>query len=145
MEISPQIGGLIAIAIGLCSGTYLLWSLIRQNASKSWPTAIGEILESNIKEDSDGWVPYVRYRYTVEGKHYQNHRLYFHQSNSTSNERGAMQHLSPYPIGKKVSVYYNPRKPENAVLDRRMPIWLPLFFLVFAIFNLACGVAMWRG
>ncbi len=143
MQFSPQIAGLITIVLGLGSGAYLLWSLIRQHASKRWATTRGEILESNIEEDSDGWAPHVRYAYDVERKHYVNDRLYFHLSNR-STERDARKHLSPYPVGKTVTVYYNPRKPEEAVLDRQMPLWLPLFWLFFASFMLVVGVAMWR-
>ncbi|MDM7948111.1 DUF3592 domain-containing protein [Hydrogenophaga sp.] len=143
MQLSPQIASLIAIVLGLGSGAYLLRSLIRQHSSKRWPTTIGEILESNIEEDSDGWAPHVRYAYAVERKHYTNDRLYFHLSNG-STERDARKHLSPYPVGKRVTVYYNPRKPEEAVLDRRMPLWWPIFWFFFALFMLVAGVAMWR-
>jgi Protein of unknown function (DUF3592) len=143
MAISPQIGGFIAIVIGVCSGAYLVWSLIVQRGSKRWLQTTGEMLESNVEEDSDGWRPRVRYSYVVQGKRYANERLYFHLSNS-STERAATKHLSPYPVGKTVPVYYNPRHPEDAVLDRRMPFWLPLFWLFFASFMLAIGVKMWR-
>lgn len=143
MQISPQIGGLISIAVGLASGVYLLWTLIRQRASKRWPATRGEILESGIEEDSDGWAPHVRYAYAVGGKHYANERLYFHLA-TRSTEHDARRHLTPYPVGKTVSIYYNPLKPEDAVLDTRMPLWLPLFWLIFTTLMLVVGVEMWR-
>jgi hypothetical protein len=143
MQFSPHIAGLISIVLGLSSGAYLLWTLIRQHASKRWLTTTGEILESNLEQDSDGWCPNVRYVYAVDRKHYANGRLYFFLSNG-STQRDAKKHLLPYPVGKTVSVYYNPRKPEDAVLDRRMSLWRPLFWLFFASFMLIAGVALWR-
>lgn len=139
MPLSPQIASFICIVLGLSSGIYLLWALIRQHASKRWPTTTGEILESNLEEDSDGWGPYVRYAYAVKGT---NDRLYFYLSNRSS-EQDAKKHLSPYPIGKAVTIYYNPQKPEEAVLDRRMPLWWPLFWFCFTSFLLVVGVGMW--
>jgi hypothetical protein len=68
MQLSPQIAGLICIVIGLGFGLYLLWTLRHQHLSKRWSTTTGEVLESNLKEDSDGWYPHVRYEYTVERK-----------------------------------------------------------------------------
>ncbi len=138
MQLSSQIAGLISIVLGLGSGTYLLWTLIRQHASNRWSTTTGEILESNLEEDSDGWGPHVRYLYAVEGKRYANDRLYVYLSNR-STEQDAKRHLSPYPVGKTVTIYYNPAKPEEAVLDRRVPLWRPLFWLFFTSFLLVVG------
>ena len=141
MQLSPQIAGLVSIVLGLGSGAYLLYTLIRQHASKRWPKTTGEVLESQLEEDADGWGPYVRYGYSVKEKHYVNDRLYFYLSNR-STEHEARKHLLPYPVGKVVTIYYNPRSPANAVLDRRMPLWRPLFWLFFASFWLVAAAAM---
>ena len=143
MQFSPLIASIICIVLALGSAVYLLRTLIRQHASKRWPTTPGEILESHLEEDSDGWCPNVRYVYVVNRKRHLTGRLYFFLSNS-STEREAGKHISPYPVGKSVTVYYNPRKPEDAVLDRRMPLWWPLFWLFFSLFMLVVGVAMWH-
>lgn len=129
--------------MGLGSGAYLLYTLIRQHASKRWPKTTGEVLESQLEKDVDGWGPYVRYGYSVKGKRYVNDRLYFYLSNR-STEHEARKHLAPYPVGKAVTIYYNPRSPANAVLDRRMLLWRPLFWLFFASFWLVAAAAMLR-
>jgi Protein of unknown function (DUF3592) len=139
MQLHPQVASLICIAIGLCCGIYLIWTVIRQHESKHWPTTTGKILESNLDGDSDGWFPHVRYAYTVNKKYYMHDRLYFYDNNSSS-KREALRHLSPYPIGQTVTIYYNPRKPEDSVLDRRIPLWMSLFWLFFAGFWIFVGV-----
>ena len=139
--ISPQMASLACIFIALSSAAYLVWTLLRQHASNNWPTATGEILESRLEEDSDGWGPRVRYEYTVESKRYSSDRLYFYVNNSGT-AQNAKKHISPYPVGKKIMVYYNPHRREDAVLDRRVPLWRPLFFVLFTAFFLIAGVEM---
>lgn len=141
MQLSPQIAGLISIVIGLGSGLYLLWTLRRQHLSKRWSTTTGEVLESNLEEDSDGWCPHVRYEYTVERKRYVSERLYFYSVNG-STKRDANKHLSPYAVGKTVTIYYDPVKPEEAVLNKHIPLWQHFFWLFFASFLLVVGAMM---
>jgi len=140
MQISSHLSGILCILVGLCSGVYLLRSLIRRRASRNWLTTTGTILESRLDEDSDGYVPRVAYEYAVDGERYTNDRLYFHTCNSDS-ERAAGKHLSGYPVGERVNVYYNCRHPSDSVLDRNMPIWLPLFWLFFTLFFILAGIA----
>ncbi|TYQ25933.1 DUF3592 domain-containing protein [Pseudanabaena sp. UWO311] len=144
MQLSPQIAGLICIVIGLGSAFYLLWTLRQQHMSKHWYTTTGEILESNIEEDSDGWYPHVRYEYTVQRKRYASERLYFYAVNG-STKRDAMKHLSPYAVGKTVTIYYDPVKPEEAVLNRHVPLWRHFFLLFCASFLLIGGATMLLG
>lgn len=142
MQLSPQISGLICIILGLGSGIYLIWRLVLQSASKHWSTTTGVILESNLEEDSDGWYPNVRYEYAVQRKRYANDQLYFYAVNGSTNKRDAKKHLTPYPVGKTVTIYYNPTKPEESVLDRQVPLWRHFFWLFFTLFLLIAGVAM---
>lgn len=39
---------------------------------------------------------------------------------SSSNPNHARQILNRYPLGKQVDVYYNPSKPQDSVLERRL-------------------------
>jgi len=141
---SPQLSAYISLALGLCSGAYLVWILVRHSRSKSWSSTPGEVLESNIEEDSDGWAPRVRYSFEVMGRRYTNDRLYFHIPPRTLYERGAEAHLVPYPVGKQIDVYYNPQNPQDAVLDRRMPFWLPVFWVCFTALLLGIGLECWN-
>lgn len=143
MQISNHTAGLITLFIALCSCAYVLLISIRINESKRWPTAKGNIRESRMEEytgyDSHGYVLVVLYTYTVKGREYKSNRLYFYDYQSKS-RRGVEKDLLLYPVGKMVTVYYNPRKPSEAVLDRNIPIWLIIFSLFFTSFLLFCGV-----
>ncbi|MGF1657057.1 MAG: DUF3592 domain-containing protein, partial [Verrucomicrobiales bacterium] len=111
--------------------------------SCTWSTTTGIILESHLDEDSDGFVPRVAYQYSVEGERYMNARLYFHTCNSDS-ERGAEKHLFSYPLGKPVKIFYNTKNPSDSVLDRKMPMWLPLFWLFSTVFFILVGIESLR-
>ena len=115
--------------------------LRQQHLSKRWSTTTGEVLESNLEEDSEGWYPHVRYEYTVERKRYVSERLYFYSA-SGSTKRGANKHLSPYAVGKTVTIYYDPAKPEEAVLNKHVPLRRHFFHLFFASFFLVAGAQM---
>lgn len=136
-----HLGGILSIFFGLCSGVYLLRSLIRRRASQNWPTTTGTILESSLDEDSDGYAPHVAYAYAVAGKRYTNDRIYFHTSQSGT-KHAAQKHLSAYPMGTRVDVYFNPQNPHDSVLNRHMPIWLPVFWLFFALFLVLVGILL---
>ncbi len=142
MEITPQLIRLFTILVGLGSGIYLVRSLVRQHASKRWPTTMGKILESKLDEDSDGWYPYVRYSYSIHGENYASDQLYFYSCNQEPDEAEARTYLLPYPVGKAVTIYFNPHNPADAVLDTHVPLWRSLFWLFFTSFFLAIGAGM---
>lgn len=136
MELSDSLIRFSCLLIGLAAGAYLLRSLTRQHAAKRWPTTTGEILESTLEENADGWHPQVRYTYSVQGKSYVGDQLYLYASNERA-EPSAREYLVPFPTGKTVAVYYNPEKPQEAVLDTRVPVWRPIFWALFAMLFLA--------
>ncbi|WP_309729823.1 DUF3592 domain-containing protein [Chamaesiphon sp. OTE_75_metabat_556] len=140
MEISNQTAGLIVLFLALCSGAYLLSISIGQQESKQWLSTRGEMLESIVESGSDGgYVLSVRYAYTVQGHRYVSDRYSFCTYQPTS-ERAVRRDLLLYPAGGVVTVYYNPRKPADAVLDRHIPIWLTIFWMFFTGFLNFVGV-----
>jgi Protein of unknown function (DUF3592) len=145
MQISNHTAGLITLFVALCSFSYVVFMSIRVNESKRWPTAKGNIRDSRIEKhtgsDSDGYVLVVLYTYIVKGREYKSDCPYFYDY-QTNSRRGAEKDLLMYPVGKMVTVYYNPRKPSDAVLNRNIPIWLIIFWLFFTSFLLFCGVGL---
>jgi hypothetical protein len=49
--------------------------------------------------------------------------------------------IARYPVGRSVTVYYNPRKPDQAVLERDVPpgIWKGVTILVLVLIGLIVG------
>ena len=108
------LGGIIAVFFG--SRTVL-----RAIESENWPSTTGEVnySEVDIHSDSDGtsYSPDVRYFYFVEGKQYQSERVYFGSDVSSSNRRRHQETVDRYPVGSRVTVYYDPDNPATGVLE----------------------------
>ena len=95
-------------------------NLVRGSASKYWPQTEGCILRSFVlvQKDSDhgeSYMPQVEYEYVVEGKKYHGTRLRYGQI-GTWTRKQAERVLAPFPEGGRAAVFYNPRRPKDAVL-----------------------------
>lgn len=90
-------------------------------ASESWPTSIGTIINSEVNQSvDDGTTMYsaeINYQFNVENKSYVGNKISLASGGtSTSSLREIKKDLQKYPIGKEVTVYYDPELPNNAVL-----------------------------
>lgn len=87
--------------------------------SKTWPKTTGEIVRCSIRYERSNRqsvvCPDVAYKYTVEGVEYVSTRLALVEIN-TSSEELAEGKAAKYSRGQLVDVYYNPKKPDFAVL-----------------------------
>ena len=96
--------------------------------SQAWSATSGQVTQSYVREsqsrDEDGYVstsyyPEVRYTYQVMGVEYGGDRVSFGGGVGGSH-KSAQEKIALYPAGKTVTVYYDPNKYEDAVLERRM-------------------------
>ncbi|AMN40004.1 DUF3592 domain-containing protein [Rhodoplanes sp. Z2-YC6860] len=101
-----------------------IWRGRNQVASgKAWARTKGEVIESKVvvenfhtdDDDSDCTVA-VRYRYAVAQKTYESDRIAFGDAGHTMRLL-AQQAVAKYPTGAKVDVFYNPKRPSQAVLE----------------------------
>lgn len=98
----------------------LAWMGMRQEGaeSESWPSVPGTITEMRVTETHDARDGThskrleIQYTYSVDGKAYRGDRVSV-ASNGDA-DAGARQ----YPEGKSVNVFYNPKRPGDAVLER---------------------------
>ena len=146
------LGFAITGAFFVLSGGYQLW---RGFGTSSWSAAQGEITDTFVYEteeerhDDDGsydgrtqsfFVPRVMYKYVVRGKEHEGDTL----------QRGiprvpfqaiAQKRVEDYRPGQRVTVYYLPRDPAQAVLRRGAPIdgWL---MLAAGVVMLLAAIAM---
>jgi len=115
---------LLAVAIGLTIGGSI--KLKNAKASASWPQVKGTVLTSEVetstitnRSDHTSFLWYaadVAYEYSVDGTTYACHTVSFGQGGSRNPEH-ARQIVNRYPEGKQVQVYYDPARPEVAVLE----------------------------
>jgi hypothetical protein len=142
----------------------LYWFLLRIMVlgikSKKWPSIEGVIVASRfekVKRSGTGllfnaYVCTIIYEYTLTGRTYANDLISFGDltlrvlNRGLRDKRGADKIVTIYPEGKRVSVYYDPQNPGQAILKPGIGnvyfiLWLliasalGLFFL--AIFSLA--------
>lgn len=92
-------------------------------AASTWPETTGTIITSEVDreygDDSDAtYSAGIVYTYEVNGKTYKGNRIAY-ASNAYSSAAQAQIVCDRFPVGAKVPVYYDPAKPNKAVLERK--------------------------
>jgi hypothetical protein len=111
--------------------------LYKFSISRTWLSTIGRITSSEMETRrvargrSVTYHAAIVYDYSVEGTKYAGKRISFGDYGS-GNPNHARQILNRYPVGKQISVYYNPSKPEDSVLERRLSWTIYLTLIVGA-------------
>ncbi len=115
-----------------------------------WPSTMGIVFTSRSEKqrikDADGHVnsmnfPVVHYSYQVNGQLYESTQVTY---GPEFQQKGIESPLVRYPSGAQVKVFYNPRNPAYAVLERRVPILEVLCFLLGLLDLLICGPFLWQ-
>lgn len=125
----PRLLGAFGMLL-LLAGTGLLgaglWTIGRSVMTKSWPTAPGVVVSSEIdvrdgRSDVDEvpvttYHPAVHYAYDVDGRRYVGERITCGDFGST--DLGGRRAVAErYPLGSTVTVHYDPDAPQLAVLE----------------------------
>ena len=114
---------LIAVLAQLALAGYELWRIHMGLESKRWPQTTGKIGKAwqeddfvrDIGDEEGTHSVYARYRYRVDARWYDGRRLsYGVTSRVRFNE--ALDLLHQLRAGGEVDVYYDPGKPQRAVL-----------------------------
>jgi hypothetical protein len=99
----------------------VIYLQVAANAVKDWPSVPGKVTSSRVSYDSssseNGAVPFVTYTYEVQGKTYKENRI-SPGILTVAGETSAEKVVALYPKGKEVSVYYNPKNPAEAYLEK---------------------------
>jgi hypothetical protein len=115
--------GYILLAIGGLMSIFGIRHVITARASRSWPSTSGMISKSSVltrtrdKSNVLDYYPEIEYQYLVEAKSYKGDERYAGSGSEIfSSEMGAKQVIENYPVGSPVTVYFNPSRPQSAVL-----------------------------
>jgi hypothetical protein len=94
--------------------------------SAHWPTTSGTITLSRVRflprgpwpfgRRFEGYFGDVGYQYHVGATDYHGSRLSFERAHLAA-AQGWQDAIRPYPVGKTVTVYYDPQDPASAVLE----------------------------
>lgn len=135
--------GFVALIVGVASAIYFAWTLLRQFSVSRWPSAQGKVLESRVDNSASSCAPYVKYQYSVGGRSYQSDQFrpvkYRHNIRNLTNVEKMVE---PFYVGKTVAVYYDPKNPADAVLQKRDSIFGNVFWVIFAGIFISAGWGM---
>lgn len=126
-------------AIGALFAGVSAWEILRGARTLRWPETSGRVIDVGVRERQargTRYLPTIRYRYDVGGSVFVASRVRFGLQLLYRAPGAAGRALGALPPGREVRVYYNPKKPSEAVLGRGVTI-LTLVFLVAGILFVA--------
>lgn len=137
-----RISIIVVIIIGLLMSFFGVTNLIKGSQTKKWLETTGEILYFNIIDNFEDIDVDVKYKYVVDEKIYTGEKISYGDS-STKNDLEVNRLSKKFSnVGEIVPVYYNPKKPSQAVLERgndffsSWPLIMGLFIFFFVITDL---------
>ncbi len=124
---------------GIGSALAISNSIYAQARSAAWASINGVIKQSKIDNQSRADMAYI---YTVAEKEYEGYCVNFHDYH---HKEGVLI-CTRYPVGKKITVYYDPRNPCDSCLEPGLKIQdffpRPAIFLLTAVFSFIAGCAI---
>jgi hypothetical protein len=113
--------GVLSLWTGFWGRTFVLPAMAD---SMSWPRVDGIVYEQDIDRNWDDHFFHAElsYRYTVDGVRFANDDICFFQKESncgfgTDDFKEAEELLALYPEGSRVTIFYDPEDPGQAVLQ----------------------------
>ena len=107
---------ILASLAGLFLSIYATNSAVNAYKSKSWPTAEGTIITSEVVKHSK-YVPQIIYTYTVDTIDFSSERISLTPTAQYKYKDDAAKVTSKYPVNAKVKVYYDPNRFDFALLE----------------------------
>ncbi|MCC7163579.1 MAG: DUF3592 domain-containing protein [Anaerolineae bacterium] len=119
-------------------------------AAANWNAVQGQVLESVVEQyqyssddgTSTGYRARVIYGYRVGGRDYVGERINFGSTVHSSIKSLAENQARKFPTGSSVRVYYNPKDPNDAALEKSTPASLLLYVIGGIMFLVALVTCM---
>jgi Protein of unknown function (DUF3592) len=107
------------------------WKGMQLRRAKQWPSAPGRITKSEVSASHlqtaheatrivNG--PAIEYAFSSNGRKYAGRRIAIGENTGGPDTEAT---LARYPLGAHVTVYFDPDDPENCVLERNAPSFMP--------------------
>lgn len=130
---------------------------LKRNQRKSehtrhWSRTLGVIEESAVEDESAerGYLTYIRYAYAVNGHTFHHDEVWLNSRHVAATYDQAALLAERYFAGRRVTVFFDPRKPERAVLEPGFhagayleayrSVWM---FLMLPVFVLTLLLFLW--
>lgn len=130
--------GLFIVA-GAATTLWGWWIIRNARQSLRWPTEEGAIEHAEAQPETDDLLPRIEFSYTVSDQRYLT-AVHF-PSGTTPTPELSRQYLEKYPVGRHVTVYYDPQRPQHATLEPGMAQGDWMIFALGLIAT-AIGIAM---
>lgn len=138
--------GFLLVVVG--TGTFIGTGsqVLKARQGKNWPTVPGKIVYSDVRSSDIGeqttYNARVVVAYAVDGLGYESQdRLFAGERSEFNTYQTALKQTERFTIGDEVTVYYNPRYPDDMTLEPKVAFGLWIAFAVSIIFLLA-GLAL---
>jgi hypothetical protein len=139
--------GIVLSGLGLSMWIGIILGFRKNKSIQQWPSVSGRITESTVVGSFQQtgrdrmWIeqPKVSYTYTVKGHEYTGHTITIVEMDS-SFKQAALDKIAPYPLGQDVPVFYNPKSPEDAVLEQQTGSGPFIMLAVFGAIFLTIGI-----
>ena len=108
-------------------------------AARDWPSVDGVITKSALEwqsgsgSSSGGYSMDVEYEYVVNSKKYVKNGLRLGWKLMMSFKKSMQKRLAGFPVGKRITVSYNPRKPQEAYVVPTNPDIGRVLLIVMAL------------
>jgi|GEM_PF-1941469 len=129
-------GGAFILVPGIFALVGIAFAINQRHVIKTYHPVQAIVLSHHIAtisdRNGDTYKPVIRYEYTIKGHRYTSQRVNIMQDSASYS--WAERVVDRYPVGRKCKAWFDPQKPEVAVLDRTasfIPSGLMLFTLPF--------------
>jgi hypothetical protein len=143
---------LLLVVGGIALIGYAIHLFSRASAMQKWSAADGEILQSRVVEERDRtddvhvtlYRAEMMYGYRVGNSELAGYRRSL-ADGAASTRAYAESIVTRYPVGRHVTVYFDPTNPRDSVLELiSAPVWARLIFALGLIAGLSGAVWLWR-
>ncbi|WP_448250574.1 DUF3592 domain-containing protein [Thalassotalea agariperforans] len=115
-------------------------------SSIGWPIVKGKIITSESDyyvnpSSRNGYIPTVRYKYTVDQMDYESERIDFSLNQSAGNKEYSKSFTKKYRVGSSVEVRYNPNSPGLSTLETGIDLYH--FYGVMGMCILMLGITFY--
>lgn len=127
---------------------YMFWQALRSYQFTETPGSVttSHVDESREKGGKRSYRPKIEYEYQVDGKTLHGTRCQFSDGSvsGTGARNSVRKIVDRYPVGAKVTVFYDPERPETAVLEHGIT-GTELFMLLFMTPFNGIMLGLWSG
>ncbi|MBN1388385.1 MAG: DUF3592 domain-containing protein [Bacteroidales bacterium] len=143
------LGIIFALVGGAIFFVFALPPLQYASSSKSWPTVQGVITRSDIdvwnRDGKTHYQPDIAYTYSVDGKKYSSSKINAGEQAMDNNVNSAKKIQAKYPVGKEVTIWYDPGLPASSALEPGIKTGDILLASIAAIFFLVGIFSFFKG